>query len=62
MSTKQSVTIRIRGQEFHIRSDDDEASLQRGVLIAQLAIGFDQRRDGPLKPIEIEAVCGCLAF
>ena len=29
MAAKQAVTIRIRGQEFRIRTGDDEASLQR---------------------------------
>jgi len=26
---KRSIAVRIRGQEFRVRSDDDEASLQR---------------------------------
>ncbi len=29
MSTRRTVAVRIRGQEFRIRSDDDEQTLQR---------------------------------
>jgi cell division protein ZapA len=29
MAPKRSVTVRIRGHEFRVRSDDDEASLER---------------------------------
>ncbi len=57
----------IRGEQIRVEAPDTvltfvDAASQRGVLIAKLAVGFDQRRDGPLEPIEIEAVGGCLVF
>lgn len=57
----------IRGEQIGVEAPDTvltviDAASQRGVLIAKLAVRFDQRRDGPLEPIEIEAVGCCLAF
>ena len=57
----------VRGEQIGVETPDTvltviDAASQRGVLIAKLAVGFDQRRDGPIEPIEIEAVGRRLAF
>ena len=57
----------VRGEQIGVERPDTalalaEATPQFGVLVAKPAVRFDQRRDRPLEPIEVEAFCGCLAF
>lgn len=57
----------VRGKQIGVERPDTvlplaDATPQIGVLIAKSAAGFDQRHDCPLEPIEVEALCGCLAF
>ena len=57
----------VRGKQIGVERSDSaltlaETALQIDVLIAKSAVGLDQRRDCPLEPSDVEAVCGCLAF
>ena len=53
MSTKQSVTIRVRGQEFHIRTDDDEASLQRVARYLDETMSMVERKTGTVDSLQL---------
>ena len=57
----------VRGKQIGVERSDTaltlaETVLQFDVLVAKPAVGFDQRHDCPLEPIEVEAVFGCPAF
>ena len=53
MSTKQSVSIRIRGQEFHIRTDGDEASLQRVAHYLDETMSMVERKTGTVDSLQL---------
>ena len=53
MSTKPSVTIHIRGQEFRIRTDDDEASLQRVARYLDETMSMVERKTGTVDSLQL---------
>ena len=53
MSTKEPVTIRIRGQEFHIRTGDDEASLQRVARYLDETMEMVERKTGTVDSLQL---------
>ncbi len=53
MSSKQAVTIRIRGQEFHIRTDDDEAALQRVARYLDETMAVVERKTGTVDSLQL---------
>ncbi len=53
MSAKQTVTIRVRGQEFHIRTDGDEASLQRVAHYLDETMSMVERKTGTVDSLQL---------
>ncbi len=53
MSSKQAVTIRIRGQEFQIRTDDDEESLQRVAQYLDETMSMVERKTGTVDSLQL---------
>lgn len=53
MSTQQPVTISIRGQEFHIRTDDDEAALQRVAQYLDETMSMVERKTGTVDSLQL---------
>jgi cell division protein ZapA (FtsZ GTPase activity inhibitor) len=53
VSTKKSVTIRIRGQDFHIRTDDDEAALQRVARYLDETMSMVERKTGTVDSLQL---------
>jgi cell division protein ZapA (FtsZ GTPase activity inhibitor) len=53
MAGKSTVTVRIRGQEFRIRSDDDEESLQRVAGYLDDTMKTVERRTGTVDSLDV---------
>ena len=53
MSNQQPVTISIRGQEFHIRTDDDEAALQRVAKYLDETMSMVERKTGTVDSLQL---------
>ena len=53
MSNQQPVTISIRGQEFHIRTDDDEATLQRVARYLDETMSMVERKTGTVDSLQL---------
>ena len=53
MSTTPVVTVNIRGQEFRIRTDDDEASLQRVARYLDDTMATVERQTGTVDSLQL---------
>jgi len=53
MATKATVSVRIRGQEFRIRTDEDEASLQRVAGYLDETMKSVERRTGTVDSLDV---------
>ena len=53
MASKATVSVRIRGQEFRIRSDDDEESLQRVAGYLDETMKTVERRTGTVDSLDV---------
>ena len=53
MAGKSTVSVRIRGQEFRIRSDDDEESLQRVAGYLDDTMKTVERRTGTVDSLDV---------
>lgn len=53
MSTTPVVTVNIRGQEFRIRTDDDEASLQRVAKYLDDTMATVERQTGTVDSLQL---------
>ena len=53
MSTKPVVTVTIRGQEFRIRTDDDEASLQRVAKYLDDTMATIEKKTGTVDSLQL---------
>ncbi len=53
MSNQQPVTISIRGQEFHIRTDGDEAALQRVARYLDETMSMVERKTGTVDSLQL---------
>ncbi len=53
MSTKAVVAVTIRGQEFRIRTDDDEASLQRVASYLDDTMATVERQTGTVDSLQL---------
>ena len=53
MSTKPVVTVIIRGQEFRIRTDDDEASLQRVARYLDDTMATVEKQTGTVDSLQL---------
>ena len=53
MSTKPVVTVNIRGQEFRIRTDDDEAALQRVANYLDDTMATVERQTGTVDSLQL---------
>jgi len=53
MASKSTVSVRIRGQEFRIRSDDDEESLQRVAGYLDDTMKTVERRTGTVDSLDV---------
>ena len=53
MSTKPVVTVSIRGQEFRIRTDDDEASLQRVARYLDDTMATVEKKTGTVDSLQV---------
>lgn len=50
---KRSVPVRIRGQEYRIRSDDDEEALQRVAAMLDEAMERVEQRTGAVDSLDV---------
>ncbi len=53
MSTKPVVTVNIRGQEFRIRTDDDEAALQRIASYLDDTMATVEKQTGTVESLQL---------
>jgi len=53
MATKSTVSVRIRGQEFRIRTDEDEASLQRVAGYLDETMKSVEQRTGTVDSLDV---------
>ena len=53
MAAKATVSVRIRGQEFRIRSDDDEESLQRVAGYLDETMKTVEKRTGTVDSLDV---------
>ena len=53
MANKSTVSVRIRGQEFRIRSDDDEESLQRIAGYLDDTMKTVEKRTGTVDSLDV---------
>ena len=53
MTSKPAVTIRIRGREFRIRTDDDEASLQRVASYLDETMSMVEKKTGTVDSLNL---------
>ena len=53
MSTKPVVTVNIRGEEFRIRTDDDEAALQRVANYLDDTMATVERQTGTVDSLQL---------
>ena len=53
MASKSTVSVRIRGQEFRIRSDDDEESLQRVAGYVDETMKTVEKRTGTVDSLDV---------
>jgi len=53
MASKSTVSVRIRGQEFRIRTDEDEASLQRVAGYLDETMKSVERRTGTVDSLDV---------
>lgn len=53
MTAKPAVSIRIRGREFRIRTDDDEASLQRVALYLDETMSMVEEQTGTVDSLNL---------
>ena len=53
MASKATVSVRIRGQEFRIRSDDDEESLQRVAGYLDETMKNVEKRTGTVDSLDV---------
>ena len=53
MSTAPVVTVNIRGQEFRIRTDDDEAALQRVASYLDETMATVERQTGTVDSLQL---------
>ena len=53
MSTKPVVAVSIRGQEFRIRTDDDEASLQRVAKYLDDTMATVEKKTGTVDSLQL---------
>ncbi len=53
MSTKPVVAVNIRGQEFRIRTDDDEASLQRVASYLDETMATVEKQTGTVDSLQL---------
>ena len=53
MASKSTVSVRIRGQEFRIRSDDDEESLQRVAGYLDETMKTVEKRTGTVDSLDV---------
>lgn len=53
MAGKSTVSVRIRGQEFRIRSDDDEESLQRVAGYLDDTMKTVEKRTGTVDSLDV---------
>jgi len=58
MAAKPTVTVRIRGQEFRIVSDDDEESLQRIAGYLDETMNTVEKRTGTVDSLDIALLTG----
>lgn len=58
MSTKPVVAVNIRGQEFRIRTDDDEASLQRVAKYLDDTMATVERQTGTVDSLQLALLSG----
>lgn len=58
MAAKRTVSVRIRGQEFRIRSDDDEQSLQRVALYLDRTMATVEKRTGTVDTLDVALLTG----
>ena len=59
MSTpKRSVAVRLRGQEFHIRSDEDEQSLQRVAGFLDQTMAAVEAQTGTVDSLDVSLLTG----
>ena len=55
---KHSVVVRLRGQEFRLRSDEDEASLQRVASFLDQAMDTVSKRTGTVDTLDVALLTG----
>jgi cell division protein ZapA len=53
MNSKSTVSVRIRGQEFRIRSDDDEESMQRVAGYLDETMKSVEKRTGTVDSLDV---------
>lgn len=53
MASKSTISVRIRGQEFRIRSDDDEESLQRVAGYVDETMKTVEKRTGTVDSLDV---------
>ena len=53
MSTRRSVAVRIRGQEFRIRTEDDEQSLHRVARLLDDTFAKVEQRTGTVDSLDV---------
>lgn len=53
MAAKQAVTIRIRGQELRIRTDDDEGTLQRIAQYLDDTMSMVEEKTGTVDSLQL---------
>jgi cell division protein ZapA (FtsZ GTPase activity inhibitor) len=53
MASRSTVSVRIRGQEFRIRSDDDEESLQRVAGYLDETMKTVEKRTGTVDSLDV---------
>ena len=53
MAAKSTVTVRIRGQEFRIRTDEDEASLQQVAGYLDETMKGIEQRTGTIDTLDV---------
>jgi cell division protein ZapA (FtsZ GTPase activity inhibitor) len=58
MAGKRTVSVRIRGQEFRVRTDDDEASLQRVADHLDATLARVEQRTGTVDSLDVALLTG----
>jgi cell division protein ZapA (FtsZ GTPase activity inhibitor) len=58
MAGRHTVSVRIRGQEFRVRTDDDEASLQRVAGYLDATLARVEERTGTVDSLDVALLTG----